>query len=71
MNSTVFMAPSYAVTIASALTDLEHRLYERYLNNWKLRIERESPGVWRCHWDITNDAGEIIGGGSESFTVNV
>jgi hypothetical protein len=71
MDSVVLMAPSYATTIAGALSDLEQRLYARYLNNWKLRIERESPGVWRCHWDILTDSGEIVGGGSESFTVNV
>jgi methionine-rich copper-binding protein CopC len=58
----------YARIVAAALRTLEAELRNRYGENWRLRIERESPGVWRCRWDVLSDDGQVIGGGGESFT---
>ena len=61
----------YIDPIVDAVQRLERRLTNLYDHNYRLRIERESPGVWRCHWDYLTSEGEVLGGGSESFTVNV
>jgi hypothetical protein len=61
----------YIDPIVEAVQRLERRLTSLYDINWRLRIERESRGVWRCHWDYLTPDGEMLGGGSESFTVNV
>lgn len=61
----------YARITADAVKALEAALKPIYGNNWRLRIERESPGVWRCKWDTLTDAGEVLGGGSESFSVTL
>lgn len=54
-----------------AVKALEAALVPTYGQNWRLRIERESPGVWRCRWDTLTDGGEVLGGGSESFSVSL
>ena len=61
----------YVTAALDAVRQLEATLTARYGDNWRLRMERESPGVWRCHWDILTESGEVLGGGSESFTINL
>lgn len=61
----------YVRVLADWLAEIETRITDLYGPYWKLRLERESRGVWRCHWDILNEDGSILGGGSESFTVSV
>jgi hypothetical protein len=63
-------ATPYIRPVVTAVEQLEYELTKRYDRNWRLRIERESPGVWRCRWDILTPDGEVLGGSSESFTVN-
>lgn len=65
------MPLDYATALVVVLKRLENMLQARYLDRWRLRMERESPGVWRCHWDILTESGEVLGGGSESFTINL
>ena len=60
----------YIMPVVAAVNQLEYELTKRYDHNWRLRIERESPGVWRCHWDILTPSGEVLGGGSESLAIN-
>ncbi len=61
----------YIQPILEAVQQLEAELAVSYGRDWRLRVERESPGVWRCHWDYLTPDGEVLGGGSESFTVNL
>lgn len=60
----------YVRVLADWIAEIETRLTDLYGRNWTLRIERESPGVWRCHWDTLTENGEVIRGGSESFTIS-
>lgn len=61
----------YVRVLVDWLSELETRLTDLYGDMWRLRMERESRGVWRCHWDILTASGDVLGGGSESFTVNI
>lgn len=61
----------YVRVLADWIAEIETRLTDLYGRNWKLRIERARPGVWLCRWDTLTDGGEVIGGGSESFTISV
>lgn len=61
----------YVRAALNAVRQLETELTKRYDNNWRLRIERESPGVWRCHWDVLTPNGDVLGGGSESFSITL
>lgn len=61
----------YIQPVATAVDQLEYELTKRYGDRWRLRMERESPKVWRCHWDVLTESGEVLGGGSESFTINL
>lgn len=61
----------YIMPVTKAIEQIEYELTKRYDRNWRLRIERESPGVWRCHWDVLTESGEVLGGGSESFSITL
>lgn len=63
---TPYIQPSIA-----AVEQLERDLTARYGDNWRLRMERESPGIWHCRWDVLTESGDVLGGGSESFTINL
>ena len=62
---------NYVLVALNAARLLEEKIPQRYGDNWRLRMERESPGVWCCHWDVLTSDGDVLGGGSESFTVDV
>lgn len=71
--STVIGIPKtpYLEPVVKAVQDLEYELTRLYNRNWRLRMEHESPGVWRCRWDILTSDGAVLGGGSEVFTINI
>jgi methionine-rich copper-binding protein CopC len=62
---------SYVDATLTAVQQLETELQGTYGDMWRLRIERESPGVWRCRWDVLGADGAVVGGGSESYTITL